>query len=82
MAAPLLLSHDAARWGAHDKAAAALTNSACVTAPLDALLERAHSMFRAGAFVHQYEAHGLQRADFDEAFVCLEQVLQNYRSLA
>eukprot|EP00937_MAST-01D_sp_MAST-1D-sp2_P004194 g4194.t1 len=79
--AALLLSHADQRWGEHDKACAALTNSSSVAPALDELVERAHSMFRSRAFVHQYEAHGVQPGDFVEAFVCLEQVLHDYRAL-
>ena len=78
---PLIASYDNAQLGGHEKMAALLTNSQCVVRPLDSMLEKAQRMFDAGAYVHQYEAHGVERSTFEDAFTCLEQVVQNYRSL-
>ena len=79
---PLLASFDdGSCFGGNDKVASCLTNSACVVRPLEDMLARAHRMFDAGAYVHQYEARGVERAAFEDAFTCLEQVAVNYKSL-
>lgn len=38
-------------------------------------------MYAAGAYVHQYAKFGAERDDFDDAFLGVEQAVQNYRSL-
>lgn len=43
---------------------------------------RAANMYRCGAYLHQYTDLGIERADFEEAFLNLGQVVQNYRSLS
>ena len=65
----------------YEKSAALLSNSQSIVEPLDFKLNRAFDMYSARAYLHQYEEHGVTQDSFDEKFVLLEQVLQNYKSL-
>ena len=38
-------------------------------------------MFSSGAYVHQYEMHGVEPAEFTDAFCQLDQIVLNYKSL-
>jgi tubulin delta len=66
----------------YDKCATVITNSQSIIRPLDYKLKRAFDMFSAGAYTHQYYERGIEPSDFVEAFVKLEQVLKNYKSLS
>lgn len=48
---------------------------------LETAVGRSRGMFSAGAYVHQYAQFGAERDDFEEAFLGVEQVVENYRSL-
>lgn len=48
---------------------------------LDTAVERSLDMYHAGAYVHQYAKFGMERGDFEEAFMGMEQAVENYRSL-
>ena len=49
--------------------------------PLRAMQDRAYSMLAARAYVHQYEAYGMQRSDFQQCFAVVEDVLAGYAAL-
>ena len=65
----------------YDKSAILLSNSQSVIAPLDRVIDRAWQMFAHRAYIHQYMKHGLSEEDFVDSFVCLEQVIENYKKL-
>lgn len=67
--------------GGAARAAALVASSQAVLRPLERVAATAAGMFAEGAYVHQYEAHGMERADFTDAFVAIEQLAQNYRGL-
>lgn len=48
---------------------------------LETAVGRSRDMFSAGAYVHQYAQFGAERGDFEEAFLGVEQAVENYRSL-
>ena len=50
-------------------------------APVGRMLGRAYQMYDAGAYVHQYEEHGVGRGHFEEAFARVEDVLAAYRAI-
>ena len=58
-----------------------LSNSQAALAPTDNLCARAYDMFTSRAYVHQYTQHGLELDAFTEAFIHVEQTIQNYRGL-
>jgi tubulin delta len=78
---PLLTHRSLQRFGDCEKTAALLSNSQSALGPLERVCSRAHDMFASKAYVHQYEAHGIGVAEFQNAFVQLEQVICDYRSL-
>ena len=78
---PLMMYRSEVPFHGYPKSAALLSNSQTIVRPLDAVLARAHEMFSARAYLHQYSQHGILREDFVDAFVNMEQVLANYASL-
>lgn len=46
-----------------------------------AMQDKAYNMLSAGAYVHQYETYGMQRADFQQCFAVVEDVLAAYGAL-
>lgn len=49
--------------------------------PLRAMQDKAYGMLSARAYAHQYEAHGMQQADFTQAFAVVEDVLAAYDAM-
>ena len=67
-------------FGAVDKCGVLLTNGQeC----LDMLgrVSRARDKFEVGAYVHQYEKFGVGKAEFEEAFIAIDQIACNYKTL-
>ena len=64
-----------------ERSASLLLNSSCVAPSLDSILSRAWGMLDAGAYLHQYERHGVERDTMESAMISLEQVLMDYQSL-
>lgn len=44
-------------------------------------MDKAYDMFSHGAYLHQYERFGIDRAFFQETFLQIDQITQNYASL-
>ncbi|CAB1098671.1 unnamed protein product [Ectocarpus sp. CCAP 1310/34] len=60
---------------------ASLKLPGAVLGVLETAVGRSRDMFSAGAYVHQYAQFGAERGDFEEAFLGVEQAVENYRSL-
>eukprot|EP00762_Andalucia_godoyi_P000055 ANDGO_02343.mRNA.1 Tubulin gamma-1 chain len=75
----LRCSEDA--FGGHEKMVSCFMNSQAIVDPLQRVIGKAHETFQANAYVHFYEKHGMERGDFDVAFVHCEQLLKDYCAL-
>jgi hypothetical protein len=49
--------------------------------PLRAMQDKAYGMLSARAYVHQYEAYGMQQEDFTQCFAVVEDVLASYGAM-
>jgi len=49
--------------------------------PLRAMQDKAYSMLSSRAYVHQYEAYGMQQADFQQCFAVVADVLAAYGAM-
>ena len=78
---PLLVASSPAGLGRYEMAAALLSNCQSGAAPVARSLGRAEGMLAAGAFVHQYAAHGVERGDLEAAFARAEDVVETYRQI-
>lgn len=65
----------------YDKCAAVLSNSQGIVQPIQSVFSKAESMFDTRAYLHQYEAKGVQHEYFEQAFLRIEQVVMNYQHL-
>jgi hypothetical protein len=63
------------------RSASLLSNGQTVLPSLQRPLLSGSNMFRSGAYVHQYQACGLEVEDFITAFRSLGQIVNNYQSL-
>ncbi|GMF36699.1 unnamed protein product [Phytophthora fragariaefolia] len=57
------------------------SNSKAMMQNLAITMDKAYDMFSHGAYLHQYERFGVDRAFFQEAFLRIDQITQNYASL-
>ncbi|CAM9247334.1 unnamed protein product [Ectocarpus sp. 12 AP-2014] len=78
---PLMECRSPLRLHGHERAISLLSNSQAVLGVLETAVGRSRDMFSAGAYVHQYALFGAEREDFEEAFLGVEQAVENYRSL-
>ncbi|CAM9213414.1 unnamed protein product [Ectocarpus fasciculatus] len=78
---PLMECRSPLRLHGHERAISLLSNSQAVLGVLETAVGRSRGMFSAGAYVHQYAQFGAERDDFEEAFLGVEQAVENYRSL-
>lgn len=63
------------------RSASLLSNGQTVLPALQRPLLNGSNMFRSGAYVHQYQACGLEVEDFVTSFRSLGQIVNNYQSL-
>ena len=68
-------------FGGYERVASALSNSQGAIAPVARCVAKAREMFSSGAYVHQYEMHGVEPAAFTDAFRQLDQIVLNYKSI-
>ncbi|KAG5179468.1 hypothetical protein JKP88DRAFT_256262 [Tribonema minus] len=80
--APAMVCTSALPLNGFERSASLLSNSQSVLRVFDAATPRAQQMFAARAFVHQYQQHGLETADFEAALMWAEQTRLNYRGLS
>ncbi len=48
---------------------------------LESVTTRAQEMYAAGAYVHQYTTRGLEKEDFNNSFVAMENFINVYQRL-
>ena len=56
-------------------------NTQAVLPVLETAVGKSRGMYAAGAYVHQYAQFGVERDDFEEAFLGVGQAVESYRSL-
>lgn len=57
------------------------SNSKAAIPTLASTADKAFQMFSHGAYLHQYRRYGVDEAFFQQAFLEIDQVVQNYQSL-
>ena len=65
----------------YEKMGSTLTNSQAVL-PLLQRASRCKEKFRVGAYVHQYEAHGVGKEEFEQSFLAVDQIVAGYSGLS
>ncbi|RLM96791.1 hypothetical protein BBO99_00000121 [Phytophthora kernoviae] len=68
-------------FNSYDKMGTVISNSKAMLQTLASTMDKAYDMFAHGAYLHQYERFGIDRAFFQEAFLRVDQITQNYSSL-
>lgn len=63
------------------RSASLLSNSQSIIPVLQRPITKAASMFRVGAYVHQYERYGIAKEDFVSSFRTISQIVENYRTI-
>jgi tubulin delta len=64
-----------------ERSASIVSNSQTVVTPFRRVLTNATEMFQANAYVHQYESHGFEKEDINEAFEQMTQIVHDYSLL-
>ena len=70
------------KFNLYEKSAAIISNSSSITLPLNRVLRRATEMFDAKAYLHQYKNQGIESEYFEDMFLKMDQIVQNYEALA
>lgn len=65
----------------HSKLASILANSSVVLDYVETVQERASVMFKERAYLHWYERYGCGQEDFEQAFECVQGIVDNYKEL-
>jgi len=78
---PLTIRGSSRRFEGLDRSISLLSNSQSPVRLLDSVLDKGSELKEAGAFLHQYQAHGLGSEELTNAIASLEQVLSDYRFL-
>ncbi|RLN32454.1 hypothetical protein BBJ28_00018502 [Nothophytophthora sp. Chile5] len=71
----------AANFNSYDKTATLISNSKAMVQTLASTMDKAYDMFSHGAYLHQYERFGVDREFFQQAFLRIDQITQNYQAL-
>lgn len=78
---PFRCYSSSSKINAYDKTGTLISNSKAMLQTLAITMDKAYDMFAHGAFLHQYERFGVDRNFFQEAFLRIDQITQNYSSL-
>ncbi|KAF0689748.1 Aste57867_18816 [Aphanomyces stellatus] len=78
---PFECVHHPASFSQYDKTAALLSNSQAMLPHLEAMIDKAHTMFSSHAYVHQYATHGVDADFFNSCFLRLDQMVINYKTM-
>ncbi|OQR98291.1 tubulin/FtsZ family [Thraustotheca clavata] len=65
----------------YDKTASLLSNSQSVVRPLEKMISKAHQMYAAKAYLHQYAAYDVDLEFFNSCFLRLDQIVLNYTTI-
>lgn len=78
---PVKICYSRLQVNGYQRSASILSNG-CTTLPLlQRVRSKAADMFSVRAYMHQYSEHGLEDADFVDAFRSLGQSIENYKGL-
>jgi hypothetical protein len=75
------LYHSSHCLNGYHRSASIVSNSQSILPYLNRPVAKAAAMFQSGAYLHQYSKFSIERDDFEQAFLNLGQVIQNYESL-
>ncbi len=64
-----------------ERSATIWSNSQSMLPPIDELCAKAWTKYQSGAYLHHYEKYGVSASDFQSAFVDIERVIYDYKSL-
>ncbi|KAG7383622.1 hypothetical protein PHYPSEUDO_003497 [Phytophthora pseudosyringae] len=78
---PFRCYSSSSNFNAYDKTGILISNSKAMLQTLAITMDKAYDMFSHGAYLHQYERFGMDREFFQEAFLRIDQITQNYSSL-
>ena len=76
------LYHSSHCLNGYHRSASIVSNSQSILPYLHRPVAKAAAMFQSGAYLHQYSKFNIEREDFEQAFLTLGQVIQNYESLS
>jgi hypothetical protein len=77
---PVSVATSSEPFGRYEMATGLLSNCQSTIMPASRALTRAYNMYSAGAYLHQYFAHGMEAESFDMAFARVEDVISRYLS--
>ena len=69
------------RANGYEHSGVLFSNSQAILPVLQRVNTKAIELFKAGAYLHQYEANGVTKDDFRASFLDVGQVIQDYRAL-
>ena len=78
---PMQVFHSPHAVNGYQRSVSALTNGSSCLPVLQRAAERAASMLRAGAYLHQYESYGLEQTEMVDCFRRIGQSIEDYKSL-
>lgn len=58
-----------------------VTNNSSMYRDIEKIVDQAWNMFSYNASIHQYAKYGIEKMDFDETFIKVENIIKNYKSL-
>lgn len=58
-----------------------IANRSSIASVIESVNETAYSKFKANAYLHWYYQYGMEKADFEEALLILDNIYDNYNSL-
>eukprot|EP00644_Phytophthora_capsici_P014663 jgi/Phyca11/555758/estExt2_Genewise1Plus.C_PHYCAscaffold_780008 len=78
---PFRCYSSSSNFNSYDKTGTLISNSKAMLQTLAITMDKVYDMFSHGAYLHQYERFGVDRDFFQEAFLRVDQITQNYSSL-
>lgn len=79
---PFLICQSSHHINGYQRSASLISNSQSIIPFLNRPVLKAAHMFQSRAYLHQYTRLGITESDFEESFLTLGQVIQNYQSLS
>lgn len=68
-------------FNAYYKTGTLISNSKSMLQNLAVAIDKAYDMFTHGAYLHHYERFGIERNFFQDAYLKVDQIIQNYSSV-
>lgn len=67
--------------GVDNKMMLAIANKSYISGIIKDITDIAYSKFSANAFLHWYYKSGLEKSDFENAFLVMDNIVENYSSI-